>query len=152
MSTHLYIIYVFSYIAAGIGVFVVFRTHRADFWLKSLIGATLAVFLIHLYAAFQLDLFGFDFRIFRRAGCDVWAGLDPYAPVRFADHPFLNPPTALPLFALFALLPVRTSLAFWTVLNIAFTLGLIALARGALISQDRLEHRWRPGSARCSSR
>ncbi|MGD0041347.1 MAG: glycosyltransferase family 87 protein, partial [Isosphaeraceae bacterium] len=48
------------------------------------------------------------------------------------------PPTALPLFALFAVLPIRTSLAFWTLLNVASSLGLIALARSALMSQDRL--------------
>jgi Glycosyltransferase family 87 len=139
MNVYSCIIYVFSYIALGIGVVVLFRNVLTDFWLKSLIGATVAVFLIHLYAASHSDLFGFDFRIFRRAGCDVWAGLDPYAPARFDDHPFLNPPTALPLFALFALPSVRASLAFWTVLNVTSSLGLVALARSTLISQDRLD-------------
>ena len=129
----------FRYIALVTGVLVLLRVLRGALWLKSLIAATLAILLIHLYAVFHQDLFGFDFQLFWKAGVDVWRGMDPYAPARFAEHPFLNPPTALPLFALFAVLPIRTSLAFWTLLNVASSLGLIALARSALMSQDRLD-------------
>src|SRR5262245_58112967 len=42
---------------------------------------------------------GFDYRIFWEVGRDVWDGRDPYAAGRFVEHPFLNPPTALPVFA-----------------------------------------------------
>jgi hypothetical protein len=128
----------FKDVALALGVLVLLRARVPTFWLKSLIAATLAILLIHLYAVFHQDLFGFDFQLFWKTGLDVWRGADPYAPARFAEHPFLNPPTALPLFALFAALPIRASLAFWTLLNIASSLGLIALARSALISQDRL--------------
>ena len=129
----------FRYVALVTGVLVLLRVLRGALWVKSLIAATLAILLIHLYAVFHHDLFGFDFQLFWKAGVDVWRGMDPYAPARFAEHPFLNPPTALPLFALFAVLPIRTSLAFWTLLNVASSLGLIALARSALMSQDRLD-------------
>ena len=93
--------------------------------------------MLHLYAMFPLEDFGFDHLIFRKAGGDVWAGLDPYAADRFAGHPFLNPPTALPLFALFAVLPARTSLAIWTVANVIASLALVPLARYALEAQAR---------------
>lgn len=129
----------FRYVALVTGVLALLRVLRGALWLKSLMAATLAILLIHLYAVFHQDLFGFDFQIFWKAGVDVWRGMDPYVPARFAKHPFLNPPTALPLFALFAALPIRTSLAFWTLLNVASSLGLIALARSALMSQDRLD-------------
>jgi len=129
----------FRYVALVIGVMALLRVLRGALWVKSPIAATLAILLIHLYAVFHQDLFGFDFQLFWKTGQDVWRGTDPYAPARFAEHPFLNPPTALPLFAVFAVLPIRASLAFWTLLNVASSLGLIALARSALMSQDRLD-------------
>ena len=129
----------FRYVALVIGVMVLLRVLRGALWVKSLIAAILAILLIHLYAVFRHDLFGFDFQFFWKAGREVWGGMDPYCPSRFAEHPFLNPPTAFPLFALFAALPIRASLAFWTLLNVSSSLGLIALARSALMSQDRLD-------------
>jgi len=129
---------VFKYVPLALGVLVLVRARVPTSWLKSLIAAILAILVIHLYAVSRHDLFGLDFQFFWKAGCDVWGGVDPYSPSRFAEHPFLNPPTALPLFALFAALPIRASLAFWTLLNVSSSLGLIALARSALMSQDRL--------------
>src|SRR5208337_288682 len=125
--------------ALTLGVLVLLCARVPTSWLKSLIAATLAILLIHLYAVFHQDLFGFDFQLFWKTGLDVWRGADPYAPARFAEHPFLNPPTALPLFALFAALPIRASLAFWTLLNVSSSLGLVALSRSALMLQDRLD-------------
>ena len=131
----------FTYTAVGIGVFVVIRTLRADFWLKSLIGATLAVFLIHLCAASQHDLFGFDFRIFRSAGRDVWDGMDPYSAARSTENKLLvNPPTCLPLFAAFAVLPPRLSLGVWTILNVVASLALPVLCWVVLRSQGRVDN------------
>ena len=129
----------FKDVALALGVLVLLRARVPASWLKSLIAAILAILVIHLYAVSRHDLFGLDFQFFWKAGCDVWGGVDPYSPSRFAEHPFLNPPTALPLFALFAALPIRASLAFWTLLNVSSSLGLIALARSALMSQDRLD-------------
>jgi Glycosyltransferase family 87 len=139
MTVYFYVIHLFSYIALGIGVVVLLRTVQRDFRLKCLIIATFCILLIHLSAAFTSDLFGFDFRIFRNAGCDVWAGVDPYAPARFAEHPFLNPLTSLPLFAAFAVLPFRISLAVWTILNVVASLALPALGWFVLRSQGRVD-------------
>ena len=79
-----------------------------------------------------------DYHIFWRAGRDVWEGKDPFDPARFAVNPFLNPPTAIPLFALFAVIPYRSSLIVWTLLNCLLCLALPVLARGALYSQEGL--------------
>ena len=128
MILYYYIIHVFKYIALGIGVVALLRPVRMEFWLKSVIGTTLVVFLIHLCAAYQNELFGFDFRIFRNAGCDAWAGMDPFSKARSAEHELLvNPPTCLPLFVAFALLPFRTSLSVWTILNVVAILALPVL-------------------------
>ena len=139
MVLHTLIVNLFKYIALLVGVAVVVCARVPTSWLKSLIAAILAILVIHLYAVSRHDLFGLDFQFFWKAGCDVWGGEDPHSPSRFAEHPFLNPPTSLPLFALFAALPIRASLAFWTLLNVSSSLGLIALARSALMSQDRLD-------------
>jgi hypothetical protein len=97
------------------------------------VAAFLAVlFVVQLVLASRVPEFNFDFRIFYEVGRDVWAGRDPYAPDRFADHPFLNPPTALPLFALFAALPPDLSGAIWTVGNALACCALVVLARPAL--------------------
>ncbi len=128
----------FRYVALVIGVMALIRVLRGALWVKSLIAAILAFLVIHLYAVFRHELLGLNFQFFWKTGREVWGGVDPYCPSRFAEHPFLNPPTALPLFALFAALPIRASLAFWTLLNVSSSLGLIALARSALMSQDRL--------------
>jgi len=77
-----------------------------------------------------------DYHVFWRAGRDLWEGLDPYDPARFTVSPFLNPPTAIPLFTLFALVPYRPSLIVWTLLNSLFCLALPALAWRALYSQE----------------
>jgi hypothetical protein len=140
MTAYWTIIRVFECIAAGIGVVVLFRNVRADFWFRIVIGGTLAIFLLHLYAALHYELFGYDFRIFCNAGRDVWRGLDPFSEARSSENALLvNPPTSLPLFALFATLPFRVSLAVWTILNLAASLALPAMAWFALRAQDRID-------------
>jgi hypothetical protein len=79
---------------------------------------------------------GFDYHIFWDVGRDVWAGQDPYSRERFAEHPFLNPPTALPVFALFALVPFRVSFLAWTVANGLVCLTLVACAQWTLQLQE----------------
>ncbi len=137
----------FKYLSLIIGILILVRARVRPSVLWSMIAAALAIFLMHLYAMFPLEDFGFDHLIFRKAGRDVWAGLDPYAADRFAQHPFLNPPTALPLFALFAVLPARTSLALWTVANVVASLALVPLALCALEAQAGSEERHGGGTA-----
>jgi len=127
-----------KYAALAVGISIVLRARIKPLRLWSVIVATAAILLINLCTMFRFHSFGYDFQIFRRAGLDVWAGTDPYAPDRFADHPFLNPPTALPLFALFAELPLRTGLALWTGLNMLGYMALAFLVPKALSVQKNL--------------
>jgi hypothetical protein len=102
------------------------------------------VLIVRLFPAPQ---FGFDYGIFWRAGRDVWGGVDPYAPDRFAENPFLHPPTALPLFAVFALLPYHTSFVVWTALNVAACMAMPLFAAHTLAAQERAAGgsvSWRP--------
>src|SRR3954471_17842463 len=55
---------------------------------------------------------GWDFQIFWEGGAAVWRGEDPYE-----VEGLVNPPTALPLYALLAALPFDTALAVWTALS-----------------------------------
>jgi hypothetical protein len=102
----------------------------------------LAVLLWRLFPAL-----GFDYRIFCEVGNDVWAGRDPYAAERFAEHPFLNPPTALPLFALFALAAPGVSFLLWTLANVLACLLLLPLSQWALLAQERADGRPEQGTA-----
>jgi hypothetical protein len=77
-----------------------------------------------------------DFAIFWKAGEDVWAGRDPYQLSVIEDRPFFNPPSALPLFAGFAVLPLRVAFVVWTLLTILFGLILVPLCRWALAPLD----------------
>jgi hypothetical protein len=97
-------------------------------WTVTAVLAILAAGLIALAVAHPA--FGFDYRIFYGVGEDVWAGRNPYAPETFGDHPFLNPPTALPLFALFAALPLGTGSLLWAGANVLACVALVPLARG----------------------
>ena len=86
-----------------------------------------------------LPVEGWDFLVFWDAGEDIWLGRDPYC-VR-ADHPTpLNPPPALPLFALFAALPRVASLAIWTAFNVTASLVLVWLADRTFQAQEGLAH------------
>jgi Glycosyltransferase family 87 len=90
-----------------------------------------ALLLLDLYVVLVTEL-ALDYHIFWRAGRDFWEGGDPYGPAHFVLHP----PTALPVFAVFALAPYRLSLTFWTVLNILLGLALPILANRTLASQE----------------
>jgi Glycosyltransferase family 87 len=129
----------FKYLALIAGLLALLRPLPARFSIKSLLAVIFAIFMAHLFLISRHPLFGFDFGIFWEAGRDVRWGIDPYSPARFGEHPFLNPPTSLPLFALFASLPLRTSLGLWTVLNVLMTLGLVLLASYALVAQSQID-------------
>jgi hypothetical protein len=101
-------------------------------------GFLLLVALANLVLVFPDPLFAFDYGIFRRIGSEVWAGVNPYHADCFSNHPFLNPPTALPLFAGFALIPLSVGKVVWTIGNALALCGLVHLAQLVLIRQDRL--------------
>jgi hypothetical protein len=97
--------------------------------------AALVLFDVYLIFAAQLTP---DYHIFWRIGRDLQEGLDPYDPARFASGPFLNPPTALPLFALFSRAPYVPSLVVWTLTNVLLGVALPSLAALALARQESL--------------
>jgi hypothetical protein len=78
---------------------------------------------------------GFDYRIFWETGGDVWAERDPYA----ASRGLVSPPTALPLFAFFALAPFPLSFLVWTVLNVLACLLLLPLSQSVLVAQGQAD-------------
>jgi hypothetical protein len=82
---------------------------------------------------------GFDYQIFRSVGLDVRSLLDPYAPDAFPRHLFFNPPTSLPLFALFAIGPLRVNAALWNATNAAIAATLVVLSVAALRAQRQLD-------------
>jgi hypothetical protein len=99
-------------------------------------------FLLILYSLYLLlevnPHVGIDYGFFWKAGRDVLAGADPYGSDHFAEHPFLNPPTALPLFALFALGSFSHGFVLWMILNAVACAGLVVIAQGALAAQGGL--------------
>jgi Glycosyltransferase family 87 len=84
---------------------------------------------------------GGDFRLCWNAGSELWANRDPYQLTGFRPpndkiRAFVYPPTALPLIAIFALAPRRTSKLLWSAFNVVISLSLGLLARRVLIAQD----------------
>jgi Glycosyltransferase family 87 len=115
---------------------VLLRANVRPLLLWSIVGIVVLLFIGHLFLLFPAQEFGFDYRIFWKVGRDVWTGENPYAADRFGEHPFLHPPSALPLFALFAALPFALSCALWTAANAAMCLLLPAYTQRTLKSQD----------------
>lgn len=75
----------------------------------------------------------YDFKRFWQVGRDLAAGRDYYAlDPRAGRQMILNPPTVLPLFRLWANLPVREACRYWVALNSVAILALIPLAQSAL--------------------
>jgi hypothetical protein len=93
-----------------------FRVRSWWAWTVTAIGLlTFAVGLLVHYPPL-----GTDIHFFWLAGRDVCAGIDPYR-----NAFCLNPPSALPLYALFGLFPYPEVLAVWTTLN---AIGIVFLA------------------------
>ncbi|HEU5115863.1 MAG TPA: glycosyltransferase family 87 protein, partial [Isosphaeraceae bacterium] len=98
----------------------------------TLIGLSGALLLMYLKYVIP-----YDFKLFRIAGLDLWKGLNVYQPHDGPDSQRpLNPPTAWPLFELFACSSLRHSARVWSVLNALGSLLLVPLAARALQAQD----------------
>jgi hypothetical protein len=110
------------------------RPKPAPVWLVC--AGALLLFAGLLWQLARLEALGLDYRFFWEVGRDVWAGQDPYDVEHFRAHPFLNLPTALPLFALFALGPLDVSFFVWTLVNVVGCLLLLPLSRAVLAAQD----------------
>jgi hypothetical protein len=121
---------------AAVIVILLRREIKANI-LRMVAAGAFCLLLLDLCLIFATPI-AFDYRIFWVVGRDLWEGRDPYDPGRFAFNPFLNPPTALPLFALFATARYLPSLVVWTLANVLFCLTLPALAGCALSAQQSL--------------
>jgi hypothetical protein len=88
---------------------------------------------------------GWDLMVFWRSGRALWEGGDPYVIAGLRTPP-LNPPTALPFFAFFALVPYDTALAGWTALNVLGCVALVPLTRAALRAQEDAGRPLPPGA------
>jgi hypothetical protein len=131
-------------LAACLAVILRLRVRPAVLWSIAVLLAGLAIG--HLAVTYQHPQFNLDYCIFRDVGKEVWMGHDPYASEQFFNHPFLNPPTALPLFALFAVPSPRVSCALWSLANLLICFALVFLAHQVL-RQDPSTARPRPGTA-----
>lgn len=80
------------------------------------------------YGTFGTPQRATDARHFWQAGADLWNGRDPYA-----RPPILHPPTALPLFQLFALLPQEQWVLVWQGFNVVGGILLIFLVQQILL-------------------
>jgi hypothetical protein len=138
-----YILYLAKAAAVLVAAALIFRVRfkpAVVWWVAGAAGVVVLCSLYSLFSALGADpRIGMDYRIFWGAGCDVWAGVNPYAPDRFAEHPFLQPPSALPLFAAFALLPFLPGYIAWAVLNLAASAALVPLALRTLSGQKQLD-------------
>jgi hypothetical protein len=68
-----------------------------------------------------------DFSVFHSIGLAFWSGTDAYANVMMQ-----SPPTAIPLFALFALTTLPVASAGWYAFNLAALFGILAIAKRVL--------------------
>lgn len=87
-------------------------------------GIAVGLMFTQLRAAW-MDIQETDFRVFYESGRAWLAGTDLYSTT--AKYPNLNPPHFIVAFVPFSVLPIRTALAAWLVLNIACGVAAIAL-------------------------
>jgi hypothetical protein len=114
-------------------VFVLLWRRRVSPWLGGTALAAAVVALAVREIVFVPE--GWDLRPFWLSGRALWEGGDPYA-IPGLPTPPLNPPTALPFFALFGTVSFETALAAWTALNVLGCIGLVPLAWAALRAQQ----------------
>ncbi len=95
-------------------------------WLWVVAIGGIGCFLALLYIQYQIP---YDYKLFWLCGKDVLAGMDYYAiDPRSGRQLVLNPPTALPLFELFASFTLRKGARVWTMANAVSGLMLVPLA------------------------
>lgn len=119
---------VLACLAVSLGQKPLIRTIR----IITCLGLTGAAVL--MYAKYIIP---YDFKLYRIAGLDLFQGLNVYQPHPGPDSqrsPY--PPSAWPLFELFALASLRKSARIWSVLNALGAFLLVPLAARALRAQD----------------
>ncbi len=133
------IYYPIATIVLSVSVASLLRNGRVQRWIPIIATLGIVFFLINTYILNYPS--GSDFLIFRNAGVAVLEGANPYA-----DVAMVSPPTALPLFALMASLPLNTGLLVWTTMNIGAALALIPLSQQVLQVQTKRKFKALPTS------
>ena len=138
-----WILYILIYPVALIAILctlAIAANHRiSSKWFKSVMILGGICSAIRLYYLSLISVWNFDHKIFWRAGRDVWAGIDPYSPERFSTLPLLHPPSTLPLFAAFALLPESLSGLVVSIVYSVLALCLVGFSLKVLAAQDPSE-------------
>lgn len=116
---------------------------RGRRWPSALAIVGIGLGLAWAWGSYQIP---YDFKRFWRVGRDLAAGMDYYRLDPHGDRQLiLNPPTILPLFRLWAMMPLPTASRNWTILNVLGVLGLVPLAQSALRSQSGADAPRLPG-------
>ena len=137
------VFYPCGFLAIVAVIVVLSRKNTGRKWLWAAAAIAALAFAARVYlSTTRVPRWGWDFQGFWLAGNCVWEHTNPYLikhyrPPNDTINSFVNPPTSLPLFALFASGPERAAALAWTVLNVLMGLSLGLMARRALISQDR---------------
>lgn len=111
---------------------LVFRPHRVLF-VRIVAVAGMLLAMVWTWSTYEMP---YDFKRFWQVGHDLGQGVDYYGlNPRGERQLILNPPTVLPLFRAWALLPLRKSARIWVALNVVGAMGLVPLAYAALRAQ-----------------
>jgi hypothetical protein len=106
----------------------VLRVPVGPWWGRAVSAGGVAFFLAATLATAAGPFIALDFQSFWTFGGVLLAGRDPVAWLAEDPLPPLNPPTAYPLFAAFALLPRGASLVAWSAVSAGVCLALVPVA------------------------
>jgi hypothetical protein len=123
---------------SAVAVILGVKLPRRFAWGTAALG--IGVFLSSMYGEIRPQ--DNDLTIFWHAGRAAWSGQSPYA-----DPLFVNPPSALPVYAVLSLLPYSACIAVWGGLNVLGTLALVPLSHRALIADPDYGRQQVPGAA-----
>ena len=112
-----------GFITGALACALIWRT-SGRFHGQKLLVVLAALVLVARAIVFLLHYECWDFQVFYRNGSVILRGGDPYADVLSQ-----NPPSAFPLFALFALGPYRLSQALWYGFNLVSLMLVVRLAQ-----------------------
>jgi hypothetical protein len=122
-------------VAALTLVAFVFRIPLRAWWQRAVSALGIAFFLVSSLITAAGPFVALDFRSFWRLGAVILSGGDAIEWIGSHKLPPLNPPTAYPLFAAFALLPIHASLVAWVGASAGICLALIPLSYRTLVDR-----------------
>src|SRR5262245_60366532 len=117
------LLYGFDALSMVIASGALWREPRRSWWIWSAVLLGLGLIARTIYYYQTESHVAADFNLCWKAGSYALEGKDPYSVKGYLppndDLPaFVYPPTVLPFFELFALLPQSTAIAMWSVVNV----------------------------------